>query len=349
MGRGRPGVLRRGEARRAPRRLLPHLPRVHARRPRTVAAAAALFPVKWAAAGIAVGDAIALGLLAAIVYRASAPFIRNPWLRVVPALLIAACPVGQETIGSIANLQWFLFFAAVVVLLWNPRRPLPIAIGVVTVLFATMSSPFGILLIPLAGMRLLVFLASRASAIPVAALAGFGMQTLIMAGATGRTSYTTVVPGKLTSLFVSGVVGQGFFGARYSAPWSALGAVAVIAIAAAWALVVATGRLRSFTAASVTLVYALVFFAVPVVLDGMTIGQPPAYRYYVGPLLLIVFAVTVMLDGACAGRITSTGPRPTGRYRRCCAPRCWCAWATQPSRRTAPRTPPGRRRPGRRP
>jgi hypothetical protein len=266
--------------------------------PRTVAAAAALFPVKWAAAGIAVGDAIALGLLAAIVYRASAPFIRNPWLRVVPALLIAACPVGQETIGSIANLQWFLFFAAVVVLLWNPRRPLPIAIGVVTVLFATMSSPFGIFLIPLAGLRLLVFLADRASVIPVAALAGFGMQTLIMVGATGRTSYTTVVPGKLTSLFVSGVVGQGFFGARYSAPWPALGTVAVIAIAAAWALVVATGRLRSFTAASVTLIYALVFFAVPVVLDGMTIGQPPAYRYYVGPLLLIVFAVTVMLDGA---------------------------------------------------
>jgi hypothetical protein len=265
--------------------------------PRTVAAAAALFPVKWGAAGIAVGDAIALGLLAAIVYRASAPFIRNPWLRVVPALLIAACPVGQETIGSIANLQWFLFFAAVVVLLWNPRRPLPIAIAVVTVLFATMSSPFGILLIPLAGLRLLVFLANRASVIPVAALAGFGMQTLIMVGATGRTSYTTVVPGKLTSLFVSGVVGQGFFGARYSAPWPALGAVAVIAIAAAWALVVATGRLRSFTAASVTLVYALVFFTVPVVLDGMTIGQPPAYRYYVGPLLLIVFAVTVMLDG----------------------------------------------------
>jgi hypothetical protein len=166
------------------------------------------------------------------------------------------------------------------------------------VLFATMSSPFGILLIPLAGLRLLVFLANRASVIPVAALAGFGMQTLIMVGATGRTSYTTVVPGKLTSLFVSGVVGQGFFGARYSAPWAALGTVAVIAIAAAWALVVATGRLRSFTAASVTLVYALVFFAVPVVLDGMTIGQPPAYRYYVGPLLLIVFAVTVMLDGA---------------------------------------------------
>lgn len=266
--------------------------------PRTVAAVAALFPVKWAAAGIAVGDAIALGLLAAIVYRASAAFIRNPWRRVVPALLIAACPVGQETIGSIANLQWFLFFAAIVVLLWNPRRPLPIAVGAVTVLFATMSSPFGILLIPLIGVRLLVFLASRASVIPVAALAGFGLQTLIMVGATGRTSYTTVLPGKLTSLFVSGVVGQGFFGARYSAPWSALGTVAVIAIAAAWALLVATGRLRSFAVASVALGYALVFFAVPVVLDGMTIGQPPAYRYYVGPLLLLVFAVTVMLDGA---------------------------------------------------
>lgn len=266
--------------------------------PRVVAAIAALFPVKWGAAGIAIGDAIALGLLATIVYRASAAHIRNPWLRVVPALLIAVCPVGQETIGSIANLQWFLFFAAVVVLLWNPRRPLPIAVGAVTVLFATMSSPFGILLVPLAGLRVLVFLASRASVIPVAALAGFATQTVIMVGATGRTAYTTVLPGKIARLFVSGVVGQGFFGARYTAPWPILGAVAVIAIAAAWALLVATGRLRSFAIASVMLAYALVFFAVPVVLEGMTIGRPLAYRYYVGPLLLIVFAVTAMLDGA---------------------------------------------------
>jgi hypothetical protein len=266
--------------------------------PRVVAAVAALFPVKWGAAGIAIGDAIALGLLAAIVYRASAAHIRNPWLRIVPALLIGVCPVGQETIGSIANLQWFLFFAAVVVLLWNPRRPLPIAAGALTVLFATMSSPFGILLVPLAALRLLVFLANRAAVIPVVALAGFGTQTVIMVGATGRTPYDTVLPIKLARLFVSGMVGQGFFGARYSAPWAILGAVAVVAIAAVWALLVVTGRLRSFAIASVMLAYALVFFAVPVVLEGMTIGRPLAYRYYVGPLLLIVFAVTAMLDGA---------------------------------------------------
>lgn len=280
--------------------------------PRVVAALAALFPVSWAASAIAIGDAIALGLLAAVVYRASAPYIRNPWLRVVPALLIAAPPVGQEVIGSIANLQWFLFFAAIVVLVWNPQRPVPIAVGAVTVLFATMSSPFGILLVPLAVLRLVVFLGNRATVIPVAALAGFGMQTLIMVGATGRSSYSTVLPGKLASLFISGVVGQGFFGARYSAPWPALGAVAVIAIAAAWALLAVTGRLRPFAVASVMLAYALVFFAVPVVLDGMTIGQPPAYRYYVGPLLLIVFAVTVMLDGALR---RPDHPRWTEAYR----------------------------------
>jgi hypothetical protein len=266
--------------------------------PRVVAAVAALFPVNWAASAIAIGDAVALGLLAGIVYRASVPVIRNPWLRAIPALLIAACPVGQETIGSISNLQWFLFFAAVVVLLWNPRRPVPIAAGLATVVFATMSSPFGILLVPLAGARVLVFWRDRGAVIPAAALAGFGIQTLIMAQATGRTSFYTVLPGKLTHLFTFGVVGQGFFGARYSAPWTALGALAVIAIAAAWALLAVTGRSRPFAVASVTLAYGLVFFAVPVVLDGMTVGQPPAYRYYAGPLLLIVFAVTVMLDGA---------------------------------------------------
>ena len=41
--------------------------------PRVVAALDALFPVRWAAPAIAISDAAALGLLAAVVYRASGP------------------------------------------------------------------------------------------------------------------------------------------------------------------------------------------------------------------------------------------------------------------------------------
>src|ERR1017187_5494756 len=241
--------------------------------PRVIAAIDALFPVKWAASSIAISDAVALGLLAAVVYRASQAHIQRPWLRVIPALLVAACPVGQETFGAIANLQWSMFFVAFAVLLWNPQRPVPIAV-----------------------VRALVFQRTRAAVIPLCTLAGVGIQALIMAYAGGRQSYYTVLVGKLTRLFIAGVTGQGFFGARYQAAWMALGTVVVIAVGAAWALIAVMGLPRQFAVTSLALIYSLGYFAAPVVLSGMSVWQ--GTRYFVGPLLLIVFAVVILLDGA---------------------------------------------------
>jgi len=105
--------------------------------------------VSQAAAANAVADAIAVGLLAALVYRASGEHIRNPWLRAVPAVVTVACPIGQETWDATTDLQWPMFFVAFVVLLWNPRRPVPIAVGAVSVALIALTSPFGLLLVPL--------------------------------------------------------------------------------------------------------------------------------------------------------------------------------------------------------
>jgi hypothetical protein len=268
--------------------------------PRVVAAFDALFPVKWAASSIAISDAVALGLLAAVVYRASQAHIQRPWLRVIPALLVAVCPVGQETFGTIANLQWFMFFVAFAVLLWNPQRPVPIAAGAVTVAFTTLSCPFGLLLVPIAAVRALVFRRSRAAVIPLCTLAGVGIQTLMMAYASGRHSYYTVLPGKLAGLFIAGVAGQGFFGGHYQMRWMALGTVVVIAVTVAWALIAVMGLPRQFAVASLALIYSLGYFAAPAVLNGMSAGMSvsPGIRYFAGPLLLMVFAVVVLLDGA---------------------------------------------------
>jgi hypothetical protein len=211
-------------------------------------------------------------------------------------LLVAACPVGQETLGAIANLQWSMFFVAFAVLLWNPQRPVPIAVGAVAVAFTTLSSPFGLLLVPIAVVRVLVFRRNRAAVIPLCTLAGVGIQALIMAYASGRQSYYTVLVGRLTRLFLAGVAGQGFFGPRYQVAWMALGTVAVIAVAVAWALIAVMGRPRQFAVASLALIYSLGYFAAPVVLSGMSVWE--GSRYFVGPLLLIVFAVVILLDGA---------------------------------------------------
>jgi hypothetical protein len=264
--------------------------------PRVIAAMDALFPVKWAASSIAVSDAVALGLLAAVVYRAAQAHIQRPWLRVIPASLVAAGPVGQEAFGSIANLQWSMFFVAFAVLLWNPQRPVPIAAGAVTVAFTTLSSPFGLLLVPVAAVRALMFRRNRAAVIPLCTLAGVGIQAMIMAYASGRQSNYTVLVGRLTRLFIVGVAGLGFFGRHYQGAWMALGTVVVVAVAAAWALIAIMGLPRQFAVASLALIYSLGYFAAPVVLSGMSVQQSP--RYFVGPLLLIVLAVVILLDGA---------------------------------------------------
>ena len=128
------------------------------------------FRVSWAAAAAAVADAAVLGLLAALVYRASGAHIRNPWLRAVPALLTVVCPVGTETAGSIADLQWAMFFVTIVVLMWNPQRPAAIPAGLLTVTLTTLTNPFGLLLAPLAVVRIATLGRSRGTLIPLATL-----------------------------------------------------------------------------------------------------------------------------------------------------------------------------------
>jgi ABC-type tungstate transport system substrate-binding protein len=112
------------------------------------------------------------------------------------------------------------------------------------VLLATMSSPFGVLLVPIAVLRAFVFLRNRGTVIPLAALAGFSIQTFIMATTSGRKSYDTVLVGKLIHLFVYGVAGQGFFGTRYHVAWSILGAVVVLLVGVVWVLVALMGSWR---------------------------------------------------------------------------------------------------------
>ena len=270
--------------------------------PRIIAAVVTVFPVSWAAGAFAVADAIVMGLLAALTYRACGEHIRNPWLRALPAVTIAACPVGPETWGAVSNLQWPLFFVAVVVLLWNPRHPVPIAAGAVTVLLLALSSPFGVLLMPIAVARIAVLPSDRGTVIPLTALAGVALQSVNIAIANGRPdTYSAIVPGPIAKFYAKYVAGNGFFGIRYPVPWPQPGTTVVIAVVAALVLVAASGRLRQLAVAVLALAYSVGFFAVLMVLSGADTGQYGPPRYFVGPFLLLAFAVTVLFDAVLGG------------------------------------------------
>jgi hypothetical protein len=291
--------------------------------PRVVATVVALFPVGQAAAVNAVTDAIVLGLFAALVYRASAEHIRNPWLRAAPAVVTVAYPLGQETWGSTANLQWPMFFVAFVVLLWNPRRPAPIAVGALSVLLLALTSPFGLLLAPLAVVRVIALGRDRGRVIPLAFLAGVAVQGVAMAVVHDRRTSSAFVPGAIARRYAAFIAGQGFFGAQHPLPWQRLGTAVVIAVLAALALVAASGRLRPAAIAALAMAYSAGYFAVLIVLTGGAGEWGFRNRYEVGPFLLLAYAVTVLLDAGLPGAAGHWAgrARTAGRPRLASLPR----------------------------
>lgn len=289
--------------------------------PRIIAEVLAPLPVSWVAAANAAGFGLAMGLLAALAYRACRQLIRTPWLRLVPVAVIALCPVGDETWDSNANLMWPMFVVVFLVLLWNPRRPVPIAAGAITAVLLTMTSPFGLLFAPVAVARIVALGRTRGSVIPAAAMAGALTQAAVMVADHGRQAYTTVLPGKLANGYAFAVAGRGFFGERDPVQlfglrivldYGTLGALVFAAVVAAIAGAGVARRGRQCALAALALVYSVGYFAAVMVVSGIYLGKDGGDRYFVGPFLLLAFAVTVAFDAAVAGPPRrGTGPRGT--------------------------------------
>jgi hypothetical protein len=323
--------------------------------PRIVASVVALFPVSWAAAALDVADAIVIGLLAALVYRACGEHIHNPWLRAIPSITIAACPVGQEANGTVINLQWPMYFVAIIVLLWNPRRPAAIAIGTITVVLLTLTNPFGFLLLPIAVIRIFVFARDRGSVIPLGTLAGTAVQSAVMLTSHTRNTSSVVALGAIWGLYEQYIAGPVLSGAR-TVTGQRPGTEVLIASLTALALVAASGRLRECAIATLAMVYSIGFFAVLMVLSNQDVQiQYISTRYFIGPFLLLAFALIVLLDSVLPGGAaqsardgaTSVRPRPADAARRaavvvCALLTCCLVWSVTTSWST---TNPSRQRP----
>ncbi len=125
--------------------------------PRIIASIAAAFPVRDAAAVFATLVLLTLATGAALVESRSGAYIVRRWLRVGVALSIALVPIiGEEAIGNVANLQFFLAFFAFWMLLWFPRHWVTIAASAVLLALISMSTLIIVFIVPVALARLLV-------------------------------------------------------------------------------------------------------------------------------------------------------------------------------------------------
>jgi hypothetical protein len=212
-----------------------------------------------------------------------------------------------EVLNNVVNVQWWLIVASFWVLLWRPRAWPGRVTGGVVCFFAAASNPIMVLLLPIAGLRVLV-LRRRSEHVPTVGLVlGLVFQLTVAATSSVSSAYHLGGSGQAFAKAFGVRVGLGLVaGVRGTdSLWSAhplvswtlgLGVFAVFCVLAA----VQRGRqLRLFI--GLALAESVLLFFVPVFLRdsvGTLVAEPveATSRWQVVPELLIIGAVLVAAD-----------------------------------------------------
>ncbi|NES30534.1 hypothetical protein GCE86_05560 [Micromonospora terminaliae] len=275
--------------------------------PRLLGGIAALVPADAAAAVLAVEAALAVALLAVLVYVASAAHLAAPLSRVLVSAAILVVPVGQgEVLNSIANFHWYGLYALFWVLIWTPRTRSGRAVAVVVTLLVVASDILSVVFAPLVLWRAFrpadgpgrdrhgIVLAGALALGVAVHLAG------LLAGSSGRQlspDPVRALAGYLLRAVPAPLVGERWLGGEIDARWLVLAAVAWLAVGAVvW---LASARLTgpAWPLAIAAALHGAALYVLPVFLSGTA-----APRYAVAPALLVVTALVALLQPAGAAR-----------------------------------------------
>ncbi|MFC7342474.1 glucosyltransferase [Saccharopolyspora griseoalba] len=278
---------------------------------RLAAEPVSLLPPTRMATGLAVVAALVVGLVSLLVWFASARVLAAPWARVLATALVPLLPqAGFEVNASVANLHWYLAYAAFWILLASPRSTRGRIAGAAVGALAVLSDPLAVLVLPAA----LVGAALRhrvALATPAAMLLALVpqvhaySQTTTMAWAETRLGDLPRIYG--LRVLTSGAVGDRALGPVYEqfgTPVVALVSAGVLAVLAA--LAARSDRAARLTAA-VAIEISVLYLCVPVGVRGGVVGGTGALldrdpfslggsRYTIVPILLLWVAVLVLAD-----------------------------------------------------
>ena len=125
--------------------------------PRLIGQMVSLLPIRYAAAGFAVGGALIASGCGLLAYHASAPLISSRWLRVLLGLSVLLLPVAQlEIADNGVNTIWYLLVALFWAALWRPRTRAGAGAAAVAAFAAAASSSVALLFAPLFVARAIV-------------------------------------------------------------------------------------------------------------------------------------------------------------------------------------------------
>jgi hypothetical protein len=290
--------------------------------PRLSAAMLAHLPVAWYAAGLAVTAASVRAGMAALVYAATNGHVRSPLLRFVIAGALIVLPSGNnETLDNLANLHWFVLFAAFWLLLWRPETRWQNALSAFALFLFVLTSPIGVFLIPLVAVRFA--LPRRRDRVPaIAYLVGMAITIVPILTATrphspfdltgaleasaARGPMVTFTGPELAAHVYPKLVGHG----QHFYWWPAALATVVTLALAGIAIVWGTPSRRFLVIASLFLGSAIIFTSLhsnwaDMLRINATGVVMTVERYSAGPCLFFLTAIAVGL---------AQRPRPSLRY-----------------------------------
>ncbi|MFE9750377.1 hypothetical protein ACFYOT_36190 [Saccharothrix saharensis] len=277
--------------------------------PRLVAEPVALLPLEWAAAGFAVSAAVLRVAVALITFAASGAYLRWVPLRFALAALVVVLPAGNsEPVNNMTNLHWFLLYGMFWALLWRNAPRVPVALFV---FLAALSSPLGLLLAPVALLRL----ALPRKEVPIAFLVGALAQGVVMLFAE-RTPYShdAVDPVQVALASVLRVPVVAFTGSEQVARiYPGQGNLPVLAALVAAAVPIAAGLWWGDRAGRLVASLGAAFSAIVIVVSlsanwaaVLQVQQPDVVmagqRYSIAPCLFLFTAMAVGLAAVPARR-----------------------------------------------
>lgn len=285
--------------------------------PRLIGQIVSLLPIRYAAAGFAVGGALIASGCGLFAYDASAALISSRWFRVLLGLSVLLLPVAQlEIADNGVNTPFYLLIALFWAVLWRPRSWAGASVAAIVGFATVASSPLAFLFAPLLVARALVVPRRiREHAVTVGWAIGCLVQIpFILTSQVSRTAHP--VPAYAVTYFAHDVVLPAL---GWHLAWQLRAAVGLsgatmivgglLAVILGLALVTQARRCRVFvvTAAATALVFAFVAAALSwLPSQPVTLGMEPGARYSTVPILLFDAGAIVTAD-ACARR---WGARP---------------------------------------
>lgn len=279
--------------------------------PRSIAGIVAQLPVRDAAAGMAVGAALVIALLAAFVYVASAEVLRSRLARLLLAAAVVFLPIpGSELLANATNLHFYLLFACFWALLWQGETPFALGTRGAVAAVAALSDPLCALFLPLAIVPPIVRRSRRALLVPCLFGVALAVQFAIIAGGARPERNWAFRLGALPDIFSYRVAGGLLVGDRYLGhAWSAYGrgfayAALLIIAAVIGGLLLGSDR-RRVAFSLLALGYGGLFFCVQLVGRGTAELDPEvqtvqlnAARYVLVPFLLTTAVILALVDAA---------------------------------------------------